>query len=68
MSECGHLSNNACAAELPELLKSGTTRFILGHLSRNNNNPLLALSAAKNTLTEAGAAVGSDCIFRSGSP
>lgn len=68
MSECGHLSNNACAAELPELLKSGTTRFILGHLSRNNNNPLLALSAAKNTLTEAGAAVGSDCILEVAAP
>lgn len=68
MSERGHLSNNACAAELSGLLKSGTTRFILGHLSQNNNTPLLALSSAKNALAAAGAAVGSDCILEVAAP
>ena len=68
MSDRGHLSNNACAAELAGLLKSGTTRFILGHLSRNNNTPLLALSCAKNALASAGAVVGSDCILEVAAP
>ncbi len=48
MSDKGHLSNNACAAELPKMLESGTTRFILGHLSRHNNLPSLARNAAKD--------------------
>ena len=68
MSDRGHLSNNACAAELAGLLKSGTTRFILGHLSRNNNTPHLALSSAKNALTSAGAVIGSDCILEVAAP
>lgn len=50
LSDEGHLSNNACALELPKLLQSGTKRFILGHLSAENNTPLLAASAAKTTL------------------
>lgn len=55
LSDEGHLSNNACAAELPTLLKSGTTRIILGHLSLENNTPILAQSAARNALLTAGA-------------
>lgn len=55
MSEQGHLSNIACAEELPRLLQSGTTRIILGHLSRNNNTPILAKSAAVAALMNVGA-------------
>ena len=55
LSDEGHLSNNACAAELPQLLKSGTKRIILGHLSRENNTPILAQSAARIALASAGA-------------
>lgn len=68
LSDSGHLSNNACAAELPTLLKSGTTRIILGHLSMHNNMPQLALSAAKGTLADIGACVGSDCILKVAKP
>ncbi len=55
LSEQGHLSNNACAVELPTLLKSGTRRIILGHLSLENNTPILAQSAARSALAAAGA-------------
>lgn len=55
LSDKGHLSNNACAVELPNLLKSGTQRIILGHLSQENNTPILAQSAARSALAAAGA-------------
>ncbi len=60
MSEKGHISNIACAAELGEFLKSGTTRFVLGHLSQKNNTPELAFSAAKAALIDIGAQYGVD--------
>ncbi|RKJ39010.1 MBL fold metallo-hydrolase [Acutalibacter sp. 1XD8-33] len=54
LSDHGHLSNGACAAFLPQLLKSGVRRFLLAHLSRENNSPQMALSAALSALTQAG--------------
>lgn len=68
LSDNGHLSNNACAVELSRLLKGGTTRFILGHISRNNNLPTLALAAAKATLTEVGAVRDRDYILTAAKP
>lgn len=68
LSDKGHLSNNACAAELPELLNSGTTRFILGHLSLNNNLPMLAVSAARACLSEIGAERDRDYILTAAKP
>ena len=35
----GHLSNVASAHEVRKIVESGTTRIILGHLSKNNNTP-----------------------------
>lgn len=46
LSEQGHLSNDACSELLPELVESGTTRFILAHLSRENNMPMIAENSA----------------------
>lgn len=68
MSDTGHLSNNACATELKELLKNGTTRFILGHISRNNNLPMLALSCSRATLADIGAKDGNDYILTAAKP
>jgi phosphoribosyl 1,2-cyclic phosphodiesterase len=45
--EHGHLSNADCADELVRLAARGTTRFVLGHLSENNNIPQLAAQTAK---------------------
>ena len=39
----GHLSNDDCARMIKELIDSGTKKFILGHLSQNNNLPEVAL-------------------------
>lgn len=37
----GHLSNGDCAAFLPELARAGAKRFLLAHLSGENNTPSL---------------------------
>ncbi len=42
LSDKGHLSNVSCAVELQKLIATGTTRIILGHLSRENNRPEIA--------------------------
>ncbi len=68
LSDEGHLSNNACAVELPSLLKSGTNRIILGHLSAENNTPLLARQAATATLAQIGAKEGIDYILETAKP
>ena len=68
LSDSGHLSNAACAAELPELVRNGTTRLILGHLSRHNNLPMLALSSAKASLVDAGIIPGDDCLLTVAAP
>lgn len=43
-SSRGHLSNSDCAAFCAKLAETGTTRFLLAHLSETNNLPELALS------------------------
>jgi phosphoribosyl 1,2-cyclic phosphodiesterase len=45
-SDYGHLSNEVCAAFLPELVQNGATRLVLGHLSEQNNIPELARETA----------------------
>lgn len=52
-SDIGHLSNRDCADTLIQLLHSGTDKFILGHLSQHNNDPLTAENTAVGTLTNA---------------
>lgn len=68
MSDKGHISNVACSAELGAFLKSGTTRFILGHLSQKNNTPLLAKTTAEAALMDCGAVNGKDYILNVASP
>lgn len=68
LSDEGHLSNHACAVELPNLLKGGTTRIILGHISRENNTPLLARAAATSTLAGVGAKEDIDYILEVAKP
>lgn len=60
LSDRGHLSNNVCADILPELSKSGATRFLLAHLSSENNTPELAYQTALCSLTLAGLKQGID--------
>ena len=60
LSQVGHLSNTVCADSLPRLAGSGTTRFLLAHLSEENNTPELALQTALCSLTMAGFQQGID--------
>jgi len=50
LSDRGHLSNERCAALLPRLADSGTKSFLLAHLSKENNEPSLALGLARSAL------------------
>lgn len=68
LSDQGHLSNAVCAAFLPELLQSGTRRFLLAHLSRQNNTPGLALQAAQAALVQAGAVPEVDFLLQAAPP
>ena len=68
LSEKGHISNNACASELPFLLQNGTKRFILGHLSQHNNTPMLAKSCAEASLMDLSAINGKDYILTVAKP
>ncbi|MCL2109918.1 MAG: MBL fold metallo-hydrolase [Oscillospiraceae bacterium] len=54
-SSSGHLSNGDCAEFVAELVNQGATRFILGHLSRENNTPEIAAETAVSALHEIGA-------------
>lgn len=64
LSDIGHLSNDSCALELPQFVKNGTTRFILGHLSKENNVPLLAYQTAISALVMSGMREKSDFLLK----
>ena len=63
LADNGHLSNVSCANELPNLVKKGTMRFILGHLSRQNNTDDSAYNEANTALNLAGFTEGLDYIL-----
>ena len=58
--EQGHLSNEACAGFLPELVEAGARQIVLGHLSQENNLPGLAMETAVASLQNAGMCRGQD--------
>ena len=60
LSDRGHLSNEACAAELVELVKGGTLRLMLGHLSEQKNTPGIALRTSVCELERAGMKFNND--------
>lgn len=49
LSDNGHLSNACCAALARTLAEGGTRQIILGHLSRENNTPELAMRATRES-------------------
>ncbi len=59
-SEVGHLSNDDAAVLAEKLIRSGTTRLILGHLSRENNTPNTAYACTSVYLQKCGMMLGSD--------
>ncbi len=68
MSDSGHIYNSVCANEVQRLFKGGATRFILGHLSQNNNTPVLALSSSQAALMDLGAENNKDYILTVAKP
>lgn len=59
-SDIGHLSNDDCAETVCELLDLNVRRFVLGHLSRENNTPELAFNCSNSALRRKGAVQGRD--------
>ena len=51
-SNHGHLSNISCAEQIAKLIQTGTTRFVLSHLSQENNTADIADRAVANQLGE----------------
>lgn len=54
MSDLGHLCNEECALAIANLMESGATKFMLAHLSDNNNLPELAYWTTVNFLQRQG--------------
>ena len=54
LSDKGHLSNETAADAAAELVRNGTTRLILAHLSRENNMPELAYQSSLCVLKQNG--------------
>jgi phosphoribosyl 1,2-cyclic phosphodiesterase len=52
LSSNGHLSNPDCAVQIGKLIKRGTTHFLLGHLSQDNNRPQIADKTTTDYLSE----------------
>ena len=55
LSQRGHLSNEDCARLAGRLAVNGTGTIVLGHLSKINNTPEIALEATRKTLCDTGA-------------
>jgi phosphoribosyl 1,2-cyclic phosphodiesterase len=53
-SRHGHLSNNAAAGVIEQLLPGRIERIVLGHLSRDCNTPELALGTVRGSLAKCG--------------
>lgn len=68
LSRKGHLSNKDCADFLPKMAKSGTTRFILAHLSRDNNLPSIAKNEALKSLSNHNLIENQDFILSVATP
>lgn len=64
LGEFGHLSNETAAKTALQLAKYGTEHIMLGHLSKENNRPEIAMLETFNILTQAGLNIGSDITLQ----
>ena len=60
LGDRGHLSNAACAGALLRLISGGTKHLILGHLSGENNTPVLARHVSEAAMLREGIRPGED--------
>lgn len=63
LSDKGHLSNEDCAKAACHFINTGTTRIVLGHLSRENNTSEIAFDKTNISLGEMGAVDGIDYLL-----
>lgn len=63
LSNHGHLSNDACADALLQLVDAGTQHVILGHLSGENNTPALARRVSEEKMQREGVRLGVDLFL-----
>ncbi len=61
-SDKGHLSNGECADTLLKLRESGVRKFMLAHLSEDNNSPEVAFDAVKSVFDKEKLIEGRDYI------
>ncbi len=62
-SGMGHLSNRQCGEFAAQLIKSGTSQIVLGHMSENNNTPEYAMAGVTAVLTREGLESGRDYML-----
>jgi phosphoribosyl 1,2-cyclic phosphodiesterase len=60
MGDSGHLSNEVAGETVAYMAEKGTRKFLLGHLSKENNFPELAYQTVLNALDEKQIRVGAD--------
>ena len=60
LGDLGHLSNENCGKMLTEVLSDKLKYIFLGHLSEQNNTPMLAFETAKKAIENQGVQVGRD--------
>jgi len=60
LSNKGHLCNEDSAGVCVELVRTGTRHIVLGHLSKENNFPQLALQCCEYALRQSGIVPGED--------
>ena len=60
LGDRGHLSNESCAGALLRLIAGGTRNLILGHLSGENNTPVLARRVSETAMLREGIRPGAD--------
>lgn len=62
-SDRGHLSNAQCGEFAAQLIASGTTRIILGHISQENNTPEMAEYTVEKIIAGHGFQRGRDYLL-----
>ncbi|MCR4723763.1 MAG: MBL fold metallo-hydrolase [Eubacteriales bacterium] len=60
LSDKGHLSNDDAASFCASLIENGTEHICLGHLSKENNTPMIAFNTVNGTLEQKGMKRGKD--------
>lgn len=64
LGDYGHLSNETAAKLALYLAQNGTEHIMLGHLSKENNRPEIAMLETYNALTQSGLDVGKDVTLK----